>query len=216
MSRSLATVSAAARRVIAALALTAAAGCIYTPYTPIEAWPDEVTWRRVERDWWGRQLRAMREPSLYGLSRRGSADDHYRLAVLPTFSPGFAVRVTDEENGAARVSYVELDGRGGYEPGEVAKRWVADAAPGAVDDILRRLESADFWSLPTDSFDVAGWRDEDGDEIVVCADGTSYVIEVVRGGRYKLFDMHSCYLEELPAVAELIDGFLTLIETEPS
>lgn len=119
--------------------------------------------------WYGKHLRAMNERSL--LDNWDS--EVYRFLWLRTFDHPVVVRV--QRNGLNLVS-VELNGAGGYEPGT---RWRKDNVAISQDDwrsFTALLEKASFWSMETNSPDDIG------------RDGSQWVLEGLRGGRYHIVD----------------------------
>jgi hypothetical protein len=158
-----------------AFALTSAASAApVRPYLPSSGWSSAEDAAFFER-WFGRQLRAMKEPALSSGASRAGFRRRFRMLVLPSFHHAYAIRVDEPVSGPPIVRAVRLDGRGGYSPGRILEqeRYVADRAA------LRRLHDAladlRFADLPREN----GMRPEDKDDIVVCADGVRFVFELV-------------------------------------
>jgi hypothetical protein len=186
-----------------ALLLLVALGCSScVQYLPKEVWRSADNWRFFE-DWFGDQLAAMREPSLLSISQEGASAEQYRLLVLPSFSPGYAIRVTHKFDGDSEIKYTELDGAGGYEPGKISKQSVREIPQQQVDDLKETFEAINFWGLPTE----LDRSPKPGEVIHVCTDGTRFVFETVSGGQYKLFHVHECRAGEVTGLAELISLF---------
>ncbi len=140
---------------------------------------------RVE--WYSKHLKAMKEPSLWGLSRNAGGPESYRLLLLPSFTHPIAVRITKDGVGAT-LRAVVLTGKGGYEPGRVAIDRTLSLDAGQWAGLEKEIEAAEFWSLPTTVADDSG------------TDGEQYVVEGLKGGRYHVVDRW----EPDPAYKELI------------
>lgn len=145
------------------------------PFFPVgsEDGPASLSEFRVE--WYSKHVRAMREPSLWELSRKGSAATTYRFLLLPSFTHPIAVRVTKDGTGAT-LRAVVMSGKGGYLPGRPAIDHTLrlDAAQWA--ELEKQVEAANFWTLPTKE------RDDSG------SDGEQYIVEGLSGGRYHVVD----------------------------
>ena len=69
--------------------------------------------------WFSEHLRAMDEPSLWAMSRDDRHAVVYRFLWLPTWGRPVSVRI-ERLGDEATLSLVQLDGSGGYDPGEIA------------------------------------------------------------------------------------------------
>ena len=126
-------------------------------------------------EWFSKNLRAMDEPSLLS----GNAfDETYRFLWLRSFHRPIVVRVWragDKYSLAAK----ELDGAGGYPPGNVI---VNKSRPLTLEEwitFMRLLEQACFWNLAPEDINT---RPNDGAE---------WVVEGVKQGRYPVIDVFS-------------------------
>ena len=84
--------------------------------------PDRIFGRDQEEndfvvEWYSKHLRAMKEPSLWKLAQNDRSAVVYRFLWLPTFDRPVSVRLV-KSGESALLDAVELDGRGGYEPGK--------------------------------------------------------------------------------------------------
>ena len=171
-------------------------------YTPPHIWSDDREAKFYE-DWFGDQLQAMGEPSLWELSTSDKSARIYRMLQLPTFTPAVAARVTVQADGSARVHVTKLNGAGGYKPGRPEERKVIDLEPRQVQALEALFERTGFWR------DRIGMRERTiGKRKRRCTDGTSYVVEALSVGNYKLVRRHECWMEDeilevLQALAEL-------------
>jgi hypothetical protein len=73
---------------------------------------------------------------------------------------------------------VQLDGKGGYQPGKIAVDKTITLSPEQWTELQYRLETLGFWAMPTHG----GRRVEDGDHLI---------LEAVKGGKYQIVDQHS-------------------------
>ena len=112
------------------------------------------------------------EPSLEDLAPRDRDATAYQLCWNPTFHHPVFVRI-DRMGGAVWLYAKVLDGKGGYDPGQVAieRRFPLDAEQ--WNHLDRLVERAGFWELATRS---------KADESAI--DGVSLVLEGVEEGKY--------------------------------
>lgn len=157
--------------------------------------PDDTSGAAFRDLWYSRHLRAMGEPRL--AEAAASADEVFRLTVLPSFSPAFAVRLHRRGPSAVVVTTV-LSGAGGYEPGEAARH---DSVEVTVDDAaayFQRANAAEFWSMPVQGRDLG-------------LDGSEWILEGVRDGRYHVVDRWTPYATgRHPEFLELANELLRL------
>ena len=162
----------------------------------------------VLESWFPPQWAAMGLDPLY--TRAGEAGvEVYRFVEVPTWQPTYAItlevdpaRMTDEpklpERGkgaeaagaaraacsdwatvpAGRLHYVTLGGSGGYDPGTVAARGERAVAQGEAAAFRKLFAAAGFWNERTQ--DPSTGRD-----------GSTWVLEVLRGGRYHVVERWS-------------------------
>jgi hypothetical protein len=155
-------------------------------YIPDTGW-DGDEWAKFYEDWYGGQLRAMREPTLSSPASLGGYTERFRLLVLPTFEPGRSYRVDWLENGEAEVRWVQLDGAGGYEPGNIDCQGRRALESGEARILRTELETLDLFSLPT------------ADELqrkssTACFDGTALVFEHLSKSGRRFITRH-CHVE---------------------
>jgi hypothetical protein len=125
--------------------------------------------------WYSKHVAAMGEPSLWGLSRDDHGAEAYRYLALPSFDHPIGVRITRRGTGAA-LRVVVLSGAGGYKPGHVAIDRTLSLDAGQWAELQEQIEAANFWSLPTKEPKDSG------------NDGTQFIVEGVRAGRYHVVD----------------------------
>jgi hypothetical protein len=120
----------------------------------------------------------MKEKSLWILSQKDSSSTVYRFLWLPTFDHPVSVRIMRSGESAV-LHVVQLDGRGGYEPGKIAVNKIAKLSGKQWDEFQRRLDKAKFWSMPTED---EGTQGTDGDQLI---------LEGVKAGKYHIVDRWS-------------------------
>jgi hypothetical protein len=161
------------------------------PFFPPEVRGEEKGISPGEVEWYSKHLAAMGEPALWLWRDRDMTA--YRLLWLPSFDHPVCVRI-DRTGDGARLQARVLDGKGGYEPGQVAveKRLALDSAQWS--NLVRHLEAASFWDIPTKLKGDGG------------CDGDQLIIEGIKGGKYHVVDRW----EPDPAYAALCRTMLDL------
>lgn len=96
-----------------------------------------------KRNWYSKFLRAMAEPSL---SCGESPSESYRFLWLRTFGRPIAVRI--ETGRSNTLTAVELDGAGGYHPGEISRRIQRQLNADEWKTLSEALKATDFWNMP--------------------------------------------------------------------
>ena len=166
-------------------------------YTPDGIWRDDWAEGFHER-WYGNQLRAMDEPVLAEPDDLGRFRSRFRLLVLPSSYPGWMIRIDERSTGEAIVTFVELDGAGGYAPGTVARRHRSAIDRDDVEVLQSELRRMRFSELPMEQPPAAPaeqCEDEAGCMITVCAHATNFVFERLdRGGRH-FVERSGCEME---------------------
>jgi hypothetical protein len=143
-----------------------------TAYFPPHTFNESIETLTV--GWYGKHLRAMKEPSLWAAASRGSTA--YRFLWLRTWGRPIAVRVTVNGTGAHLV-VTRLSGSGGYEPGDVELRRERDLGRADVQRIESALADADYDTTPAEG--EAGM------------DGAEWIIERAAAGNYRLVERWS-------------------------
>ncbi len=141
-------------------------------------------------EWYSKHLEAMQEPSLWLASR--SAEAHaYRFLWLRSFHHPVVIRLTIEKNGTGILSAKVTTGKGGYEPGDLRTDKTLALSRAQVNQFLKQLGKAKFWSLPTEK-EATVKVDADGNETVeVGLDGAQWIIEGAENGKYHIVDRWS-------------------------
>jgi hypothetical protein len=195
----------------------AAAGAQAPPagerYTPTGIWRDADWAEPFFERWFGDQLRAMDEPVLAGPDDLGRFRSRFRLLVLPNSDPGWTIRIDERSTGDGIVTYVRLDGAGGYAPGNVAERHrstIDRADMALLRSELRRLR---FSQLPAEEPPPPQQEcGEDECTISICFHATKYVFERIdRDGRH-FVARNACEME--PGLQRLYELLMPLRERD--
>ena len=141
-------------------------------FFPPKLLAQDVPGNQFRNNWYSKHLSAMKEESLY--SPEDEWVESYRFLWLRTFHHPVAVRIW--KCGSVRfISVKELDGAGGYEPGNLIFDRKRELTPDEWSGFLRHLEDSCYWQLPS--------RDDGGG-----FDGAQWIFEGVKGGRYHVVD----------------------------
>jgi len=149
-----------------------------TQYFPPHAFCRTGETEHCER-WYVPHLRAMREPSLWELSKSAPAQS-YRFLWLRTFHHPVSARLDIAGDGTAELVVKVLSGAGGYGPGHLIQNRKIRVEKESIEHFLELLSNADFWNAPTE-------QELDG----VGCDGAQWIIEAAKGGQYHVVDRWS-------------------------
>jgi hypothetical protein len=163
--------------------------------TPAACFPSEAAVDEFRADWYCGQLAAAGLGMLTG-------DPSFRLTYLPSFNASRFVVVTMEA-GRPVVRGVVLTGRGGYEPGKVARS-------------TRRVVTSEEWRLLRQRLDNAGmWESTDTNDSSG-VDGAQWILEGQKDGKYRLHDVWSPTAERFPQYVKVCLYMLELAGIKPS
>jgi hypothetical protein len=136
--------------------------------------------QKVDR--YSRQLKAMREPSLYELSQQDPNAKVYRFLWLRSFHHPIAIRLVVRKNGSGWINVRMTTGNGWSEPGRISRYGVSWLTKGKTQALLNAYEGAGFWNLTTLPETTS---------TVVQNDGAQWIIEGVRAGKYHVIERWS-------------------------
>jgi hypothetical protein len=190
---------------ISVLLFALANGAAQSRYFPEKTFGSDPQSDHFVAHWYATQLKALGEPSLLERSKDPSAME-FRFLWLRTFHHPVAIRVAVNSDGTGRLITKIADGAGGYEPGRLVTNSSVPLTPDETKQIVRRIESSDFWSLPSHLRENGGM------------DGSEWVIEAAARGRYHLvsvwtpkkgtiYDLGKFFLFELDKMAIPKDEF---------
>ena len=195
-----------------ALVCLTLSACTTLDYVPDTGWSESEDAPDFYEDWFGNQLRAAREPPLKTQDDLKGFTSRFRLLVLPTFDPAIVVRIDETSASNYVLNYTRLDGAGGYEPGKVAEKKSRALSLLESKKISASIKDADFRSA-TRSVQTLTEVDQNGDEIIVlCADGTTYVLEHLTRDYHSFVSRHSCRIGENPELRKLIETASSMVQ----
>lgn len=157
-------------------------GAAYFPRSMYETTMTCALWRRPSQrklmddfraDWYGGQLRAAGEAPIFG-----NRTPTLRFTWLRTFHAPVMVRLDTAADGAVRMTATELSGKGGYEPGGVARRIERPLTPEEGAALTRVVEAADLADLEPMECDPG-------------FDGAQWIVESAGPGGYRLVERWS-------------------------
>jgi hypothetical protein len=117
-------------------------------FFPPAIWNTNVSQNEAESNSYIKFFKAAKEESLVNLveKSKGKADKIYRLTILRSFhNPIFVTMDVGKNVMVLKV----LDGKGGYDPGEIIEECRVDLSVDSIREIERELNVIDFRSLPT-------------------------------------------------------------------
>jgi hypothetical protein len=133
-------------------------------------------------NWYSGQLKALKEPSLWQMSKESQTKQVYRFLWLRSFHHPVVVRLDVRANGTGILTTKVADGAGGYPPGRLAENRTKEIRKEVVESFLAHVEEVKYWSLPSL---------EPPNPNMVNLDGAQWVLEGVRNGTYKIVDRWS-------------------------
>jgi hypothetical protein len=158
-----------------AFALCASLACAqFFPKRAFDDRGDEFTSK-----WYSRQLRALKEPSLF-LEARTPHAESYRFLWLRTFHHPIAIRIDVKPDGTGILTTKIATGAGGYSPGILKEEEFRPLSRAEIAPFLAKVDKLGFWSAPT----------HQQNEELGC-DGSQWIIEGVKRGKYHVVDRWS-------------------------
>jgi hypothetical protein len=148
---------------------------------PIKYFPDSsLDLRRdhFKRDWYSAQLNALQEPSLYQMVKVSNSES-YRFLWLRTFHHPVAVRIDVKPDGTGMLTAKISTGAGGYRPGVISENRSQLLNKEQISTFLAKVDDVQFWKAPNPVNDQRG------------ADGSQWIIEGLKNGRYHVVDRWS-------------------------
>ena len=158
-----------------------------TPCDHGDGWTGEVAMDDFRSDWYSSHLRAAREPRLGGEASLHAVGGIgvLRFTWLRSFDAPVMVRVEAMADDSLRLTATELSGAGGYGPGRVARRAERLLSADEARRLIALVNSAKVLDPPPTC------PPSEIDEVVVYADGASWIIEANGPGGYRFVDHHS-------------------------
>jgi CheY-like chemotaxis protein len=143
---------------------------IVESYFPSNSLDTDSHYDELRRSWYSWFLKAMGESSLTQLGNR----EIYRFLWLRTFHCPIAV-VLEKHSGGGTLIAKALDGRGGYEPGNIAYNVSRPVTNQEMDKFLTLLQNAHYWELPIGIPNRV-------------LDGAFWILEALRNDEYYVVD----------------------------
>lgn len=139
-------------------------------YFPQPPYPGErFAVSRFDACWFSNQLSAMKEPALWPPEKGVEA---YRFTWLRTFNHPIAVRF-EREGGKETIVGVELTGTGGYAPGLDLDRRSRELTSKEWNRLVEGVDATLLWKRESPSSRIGH-------------DGAEWILEGVRGGKYRV------------------------------
>jgi hypothetical protein len=126
--------------------------------------------------WYTQNLAALKEPSLWELSRSDPKAEAYRFLWLRSFDNPITVRLVVTANGG-RLIAKRASGKAGFQAGHLILNRETHVSKEAAQWFLDDLKQVDFWKVPAH---------DDGRRVVL--DGAQWIVEGVKEGRYHIID----------------------------
>lgn len=171
--------------------------CLSMPAASVASseWPGDEFYA----DWFGGHLRSLGEPFLHEATPGGD-EEVYRMLVLPSFDHPVSIRVSGN---TSRAVVRMTDGWGGYGPGKLSFARVVAVSSADLVALRAALRVIDFWSMVRKA-PLQRVIEPDGvEKVIVCADGTTIVLEAVAGGRYHMIHRGCSSTDDLSAVVDV-------------
>lgn len=154
--------------------------------------PDWASYNQLQ----AKHLRAMAEPALNSSSALHGFRQRIRLLVLPTFEPGYAIRIDIRQSGVSQIIVVSETGQGGYSPGK--RKFISKVAGDAdtTQFVQSAIRASNVEAEPVEAGPISAGNGEEGvDDSIVCTDGTMFFVEYFdAAGRPRTVKRHSCDL----------------------
>jgi hypothetical protein len=147
-------------------------------YFPKNALDDDSWGDQFKAAWYSQELRALEEPTLLDRATKPSFES-YRFLWLRSFHHPLAVRLDIRTDGIGVLTTKVASGTGGFKPGHLVENTSRPLTRDQTLGFLTRLQEVGFWSLPSHVNDQTG------------ADGSQWIIEGVKGGKYHIADRWS-------------------------
>lgn len=187
------------------LSIIAGSSMAETGFFPENTWvdrrtgvPDDESWAFFE-SWYGDQLAAMNEGPLWRNDLPVGSGLRARLLFLPTFLPASSVMVSSNDDGEMSFTFKQLDGAGGYDPGELSFEFSGPVTQAATKEADSLIGQIDPWAASTVTQVLNPER--------ICLDGTQVVFEFRRGSDYKVISRHECELRNQDPIRLLVLAF---------
>jgi hypothetical protein len=175
---------------VTAFLLFGSANASQTAYFPPGTLDGTEQASHFKEEWYSGQLRALKEPSLWELSKTQKTQT-YRFLWLRSFHHPISVRLDIRQDGTGLLTTKATSGQGGYKPGALVMNKTRALTKEQTTWALDRINEIGFWGLPTyeKPKESVGANGEKTVEIGV--DGAQWIFEGVKDGQYQVTDRWS-------------------------
>jgi len=163
-----------------------------TRYFPDRAFDNDARMSALFAKWYSQNLHDLQEPSLYESSKSSTNVEVYRLTLLPAFTNPRAYRLEIRKDGTGVLFVKEVANKdSGKKPIIQVSKQLEINAP-AIKTFLKLVSSNSYWTLPTEQESHNG------------RDGTQWILEGMRGGKYHVVERWSWPLGPVHAIGKAI------------
>ena len=177
---------------IAAIAVQLATSARVTPtdYFPPGSLDETPQSSQFRKQWYSDQLRALKEPSLWELSKTQRTQT-WRFLWLRSFDQPISVRLDVSHDGTGVLTTKAASGQGGYKPGRLVTNKTRALTKEETTSFLVRTDEQGFWSLPVYEMPRKGVGPNGEPTVEIGLDGAQWILEGVNDGQYHVADRWS-------------------------
>ena len=140
-------------------------------YFPPHSFEAKAAPDKFVAEWYTHQLKALQEGPLFPAAAHRET---YRFLWLRTFDHPISVRLEVHEDGTGTLVTKSASGAGGYAPGKLTEDTTSTLTREQVSTFVDKTVALHLWELPSYDANRSG------------CDGSEWVIEAVKGGRYHI------------------------------
>ena len=175
---------------IKAFLLFGSANASQTAYFPPGTLDGTEQASQFKEEWYSGQLRALKEPSLWELSKTQTTQT-YRFLWLRSFHHPISVRLDIRQDGTGLLTTKVTSGQGGYKPGALVMNKTRALTKEQTSWALDRINEIGFWGLPTYEKPKEGVGANGEKTLQIDVDGAQWILEGVKDGKYQVTDRWS-------------------------
>lgn len=158
-------------------------------YFPADTLDETAASSRSRERSYSEHLQALKEPSLWDLSKNQKLQS-YRFLWLRTFHHPISVRLDVQQDRTSLLTTKITSGHGGYEPGKLVVTKSRKLTKDQTTWFLDRIEELGFWKLA--SFEKPYEIGPNGEKVpLIGLDGAQWIVEGVKDGKYHVVDRWS-------------------------
>ena len=177
---------------IAAIAvqLVTSARVAPTDYFPSGSLDETAQSSHFREQWYSDQLRALKEPSLWELSKTQRTQT-YGFLWLRSFDQPISVRLDISQDGTGVLTTKAANGQGGGKPGNLVTNKIRALTKEQTTWFLDRIEEQGFWALPVYEKFRKGIGPNGEPTVEIGLDGAQWILEGIKDGQYHVADRWS-------------------------